>query len=293
MSMMDDEQPLAMKWHSGLGGFLLREWPYLSMLVLSLFGVAYTSISESSIYWVVLAPLIGLVCVALRWREARDAGQHVHLVVSQALHWGAVLASMELMSLEVTRQVSGVASALGVLTLLALGTFTAGLHIRAWKIAVVGLILGVSVPAIALLEQSALFILLIVGLIIAAVAPFLWNKSRKPSLHEAPAAAMRPDPMRADPVYQPPVGAPPLPQAPVPEPPLYETTSPSRSVAQPPLYEPPAPVVPPVALVEPEKSSPPNAAVGEDKPAIDTEPGRPPRPGNVRDITGARTARRE
>lgn len=292
MSLMDDGRPqAATKWHSGFGGFLLREWPYLSMLVLSLFGVAYTSISENSVYWVVLAPLIGLVCVVSRWREARAADQHTYLIVSQILHWAAVLAAMELMSLEVTRQVSGVASALGVLTLLALGTFTAGLHIRAWKVAIVGLILGASVPGIALLEQSALFILLIAGLIIAAVVPFLWHKARRPRepshpLYEAST-------VRDNPVYQPPVATPPFPQAPVSEPPLYETTAPSRPVAQPPLYEPPSPSAPPVTPIEPDRLSPSISVLGDDKPAIDTEPESPQRPANVHDIAGARAARRE
>jgi hypothetical protein len=295
MTMMDDGRPLGAKWHTGLGGFLLRESPYLLMLVLALFGVAYTSISQTGVYWVILAPLIGLVCIVSRWPEARAADQHVYLVVSQVLHWGAVLAAMQLMSLAVTRQVSGVASALGVLTLLALGTFTAGLHIRAWKVAIVGLILGASVPGIALLEQSALFIVLIVGLIVAAAAPFLWQRSRKPSrpshpLHQAPAA-----PVRSDPVYQPPVASPPLPQAPVPERPLYETTAPSRPVAQPPLYEPPAPATAqaPVAPIESERLSPSISVPGDDEPAVDAEPGRPSRADNVRDLLGARTARRE
>src|SRR5882724_7554371 len=45
--------------------FLLREWPYLLMLLLALFGVAYTSFSHAPMatYWIALAPFIGLMCV--------------------------------------------------------------------------------------------------------------------------------------------------------------------------------------------------------------------------------------
>ncbi|NVN84446.1 MAG: hypothetical protein HXX15_00015 [Rhodopseudomonas sp.] len=214
MTDLDHDNPQSTKWHFGLGSFVLREWPYLSMLVLALFGVAYTSFSQTSVYWIILTPFIGLVCVITRWREVEGREEHLHLIVSQILHWGAVLIAMDLMSLEVTRTVSGVAAALGVLTLLALGTFTAGLHIRAWKVGVVGVILGASVPAIALLEQSALFILLIVVVLVAIAVPFVWHKKRSPvgpshPLYEPPASRSVPEP----PPYQPPVADPVTPSA--------------------------------------------------------------------------------
>src|SRR5712671_412983 len=52
--------------------FLLREWPYLLMLVLALLGVAYTSFSHAPMatYWIALAPFIGLLCVMTRWNDA-------------------------------------------------------------------------------------------------------------------------------------------------------------------------------------------------------------------------------
>ena len=52
--------------------FLGREWPYLVMLVLALFGVAYTSVTRRPItlYWFALAPFIGIICVMTRWSAA-------------------------------------------------------------------------------------------------------------------------------------------------------------------------------------------------------------------------------
>ena len=52
--------------------FLLQEWPYLLMLALLLIGVGYTGFSNSPIrtYWMVLAPIIGLICVATVWPNA-------------------------------------------------------------------------------------------------------------------------------------------------------------------------------------------------------------------------------
>jgi hypothetical protein len=61
---------------------------------------------------------------------------------------------------DVARMMNSDAGALAVLTLLALGTFTAGVHIGSWRICLVGLMFGVGAPGIAWLEQSALFLLL-------------------------------------------------------------------------------------------------------------------------------------
>ena len=75
--------------------FLLREWPYLAMLALSLCGVAYTSVAQQPLtyYWLALTPFIGIVCVITRWSSAAHRDQRVRLIWTQALHWGAVLAA--------------------------------------------------------------------------------------------------------------------------------------------------------------------------------------------------------
>jgi hypothetical protein len=59
---------------AGLRSFLMAEWPYLAILVLALFGVAYTSVARRPIliYWLALAPFIGIICVVTRWHEGQD-----------------------------------------------------------------------------------------------------------------------------------------------------------------------------------------------------------------------------
>jgi hypothetical protein len=52
------------------------------------------------------------------------------------------------------------AAEIGLLLLLGLGTFVAGLHAGSWRIMAVGAALGLSVPAVAVLQQS---VMLIVG----------------------------------------------------------------------------------------------------------------------------------
>jgi hypothetical protein len=171
---------------------LLREWPYLLVLVLALFGIAYTSFSRTpmTIYWIVLAPLIGVVCVVTRWRDFANRDERMRLIWTQALHWAAVVVAMHLIFVtDVARMINTDAAALAELTLLALGTFTAGVHIAAWRICLVGVIMGAGVPGIAWLEQSALFLVLVALVLAAIIAPFVWRgrKGNKPSIEPSPA----------------------------------------------------------------------------------------------------------
>src|SRR5262245_64599486 len=161
--------------------FLAKEWPYLVVLILALFGVAYTSCARTPLttYWVALAPFIGVICVVTRWRDAESRDQRLRLIWTQALHWGAVLVAMHLMFVaDVSRMMNADASALAALTVLALGTFTAGVHIASWRIGLVGIVLALGVPAIAWLEQSALLLLLAVVVLAAVIAPFVWHDKR-------------------------------------------------------------------------------------------------------------------
>lgn len=180
---MTDVQPdKSAIWRFNPCAFLLREWPYLVVLVLALFGVAYTSFARTPIttYWIVLAPLIAIICVVTRWRDAATREQRLRLIWTQALHWGAVLVAMHLMFVvDVSRMMNTDATALAALTVLALGTFTAGVHIASWEICLVGIALGLGVPAIAWFEQSALLLLLVAVVLMAGIAPFFWHHKRK------------------------------------------------------------------------------------------------------------------
>ena len=181
------DNPAPDAWRFNPRAFLAREWPYLLMLILALFGVAYTSFAKTPIttYWIVLAPFIGIICVITRWRDAESREQRVRLIWTQALHWGAVLVAMHLMSVtDVSRMMNADASALATLTVLALGSFTAGVHIASWRICLVGIVLALGVPAIAWLEQSALLLMLVVVVLVAVIAPFFlhdkWGGKHRP-----------------------------------------------------------------------------------------------------------------
>jgi hypothetical protein len=79
---------------------------------------------------------------------------------------------------DVSRMMNADASALAALTVLALGTFTAGIHIASWRICLVGVVLALGVPAIAWLEQSALLLLLVAVVLVALIAPFFLHGKR-------------------------------------------------------------------------------------------------------------------
>lgn len=156
--------------------FWIRELPFIIVLLLTIAGVAYTSFTKKPIvgYWEILAPLIGLLCVGAGWQEAGDNSARLRLIVTQALHWFAFLLVMNMLLLpSVQRDFTAAATALAVFTLLALGTFTAGIQVLSWQVCLLGLIMALGIPAIAWIENSALIIVLIVAAI-AGVAVVLW-----------------------------------------------------------------------------------------------------------------------
>ena len=88
---MTDPQPsnpVADGWRFNPRAFLLSEWPYLLILALALFGVAYSSFARTALttYWIVLAPFIGIMCVFTRWRDAENREQRLRLIWTQVLH---------------------------------------------------------------------------------------------------------------------------------------------------------------------------------------------------------------
>ena len=56
---MNSDDDSAKASHFSLRGFLIRDWPYFTMLGLALFGVAYTSVARQAMtnYWIVVAPI--------------------------------------------------------------------------------------------------------------------------------------------------------------------------------------------------------------------------------------------
>ena len=99
------------------------------------------------------------------------------------LHWLAFLLVMNMVFLpSVQRIFNATSTGLAIFTLLALGTFTAGVHILSWQVCLLGLIMAFGIPAIAWIENSALLLVLVAAVVlgIGAVMWWHWRKRRSP-----------------------------------------------------------------------------------------------------------------
>jgi hypothetical protein len=158
--------------------FWIRELPFSLVLILTLIGVAYTSFSKQPItgYWEILAPLIALVCVGSGWDGATDNSARLRLIGTQALHWLAFLVVMNMLLLpSVQRLFNASSTGLAIFTLLALGTFTAGVHVLSWQVCLLGLIMALGIPAIAWVENSALLGVLVFGVVLGIGVVLWWH----------------------------------------------------------------------------------------------------------------------
>jgi len=166
---------------SALPRALFDQAPYILMLAAAFFGVAYAAFSSepSPMYWKVVTPVFGVLCVAAGWAGAPVRGGRMRLVWTQALHWaGFLLAMLVLFRPEVQAALQGRGSELGLLMLLALGTFVAGVHAGSWRIVAVGAVLGVAVPMLALVQQSFLLVLAAIVVVGGVGAAFVLTSRR-------------------------------------------------------------------------------------------------------------------
>jgi len=156
-------------------GFLQRKLAFVVLLVMAIVGVAYTNISQQPLvgYWEFLALATGIVCVMTQWSSARDKQARLRLIITQGLHWVAILVTMNIVLLSgLQGMLPAPATGLVLLTLLALGTFLAGVNFLSLQICFLGVAMAIAVPAIAWLKQSVLFLLLAAVLVIGLVMTF-------------------------------------------------------------------------------------------------------------------------
>jgi hypothetical protein len=164
--------------------FWIRELPFALVLILTTLGVAYTSFTKQPIvgFWELLAPLIALVCIGSGWPSVADKTARLTLIGSQAMHWLAFIVVMNVLLLpSVQRNFTANSTAIAVFTLLALGTFTAGLQVFSWQVCSLGLVMALTVPAVAWIENSALIVVVIFAMMLAvgAVVWWHWRKSAR------------------------------------------------------------------------------------------------------------------
>ena len=177
-----NDDPDSSPTRSSVARFLWQQLPYIVALVLAIAGVAYTNASHQPLvrYWEFLALAIGVVCVINKWPELDSKQARWRLIWTQALHWVAVLATMNIMLISGVQQLLPTpATSLVLLILLALGTFLAGVSLLSLQIAFLGLAMGLAVPAISWVQQSVIFFLLGAMLLIGLGITFWLSQDRR------------------------------------------------------------------------------------------------------------------
>ena len=151
------------------------------MLILGIGGIAYRAYVGKPIleYWQVAVPVFGLLCIIAGWQYARTKELAWTLIWTQVLHWAAFMGAIYALSLpDVRGVIDDNAVALCQLTLLAVGTFVAGVHAQALRLCIVGIVLALAVPAVAWVTESATLIVLCVAALIVVLAAF-WLVQRR------------------------------------------------------------------------------------------------------------------
>jgi len=158
---------------------LLDDLPYAAMLALALTGVV---LRLPVVYWVILAPVFGVISIAEGWSHFANRAERLGLMWRLALDWCAVLLSIYLLyNSGVQGVLNANATSLAMMTLLALGTFVAGVQSRVWEICAVGGVLFAAVPALGWLDQSPLLLTFAACVIVALVGVAWWITRRKGS----------------------------------------------------------------------------------------------------------------
>jgi membrane-bound ClpP family serine protease len=124
----DVTRAAASPWRSTFLRWVVQDSPYIAMLLLALGGVAF---HLSASYWVVLTPAFGIICVVAGWRHFETREGRLQLAFTQALSWLAFIFTICVLFNNVVQgTLNTSATSLAMMSLLALGTFVAGLQSR-------------------------------------------------------------------------------------------------------------------------------------------------------------------
>ena len=156
--------------------WLLHDTPYIAMLLLALAGVMF---QLAVTYWIVMIPVFAVLSIAAGWKNFKTKTEQFGLVYRQALDWCALLVALYLLfNGGVQGVMNATATSLAMMTLLALGTFVAGVQARVWQISIVGTILFLAVPGFGWLAQSPL-LLTAAAIVIVVLSGLAWWVSHK------------------------------------------------------------------------------------------------------------------
>jgi hypothetical protein len=125
------------------------------MLALAFIGVAASDVSGtgSQSYWGFTAIVFGLICLGLDWVHEPVGTAWWKAALRTALHWLGVLLAIELVYYFIAAgRLTNADTGLLNGTILALGTFTSGVHTN-WRLVVIGAALGLGTIVVAYVER--------------------------------------------------------------------------------------------------------------------------------------------
>jgi hypothetical protein len=173
---LPDDEPAGRRWLRALA-------IYVVMIAAALVAIGYTGTGGPRVtgigpavvwVWVAILPIYFGACVWHGWSHAVTAKARVRLVATQALHWLAFAAAMQIVLLPDVRGVlTDNAQGLTLLLLLGMGTFLAGVHGWSLPICLTGVLLVLAIPMLAWIEQTAI-LLLVLSAGAAVVFLVLW-----------------------------------------------------------------------------------------------------------------------
>ena len=153
-----------------------REIPFIAMLSLALAGVV---LRLPVIYWIVLTPVFAVISIIEGWRSFISQTERFGFLGRVSLDWCALLLAIYLLySSGVQGVMNANASSLGMMILLALGTFVSGVQARVWQICAIGGVLFLAVPALGWLDQSPLLLTTAACLIVVLGGAAWWISQR-------------------------------------------------------------------------------------------------------------------
>lgn len=136
------------------------------MLALAFSAIAASDVSATgtNLYWTLLVVAFAFVALAVDRMHSGHALGDARTALTIVLHWLGVLAATQLIFLLVsTGRMANADTGLACGVILALGTFSAGVHGN-WRLIVVGVALGLATASIAFVEEY-LWVLLGVALL--------------------------------------------------------------------------------------------------------------------------------
>lgn len=169
----------------GLRRFLILDSPYIVMLAMVLLGIGYRAFSGQPMtrYGEFLMPVFGGLCMAGGLRHVRGRREGIDLIWTQILHGGACLITIYVLKVQAVQgSLTDNSLALLQLVMLALAVFLAAVHAHSWRIGSVGVVLGFSVPAVAWVDRSAVFIGMVATaavLVVLALWLLHWRAGRQ------------------------------------------------------------------------------------------------------------------